>query len=194
MSYSASTQYLGLRLIDLKSTSWYSDMVENFQKIDNIAKNFMVQSRPGARTAIRVALQTGELVDAITIDPKNDGTLAITLGRLNGSDKVSIVGSFVHLSMGLNNQNTLGYGRTLRQFANYALDQDVSVYWDTRQNIKTYFRIPVGAGVPFEGSSFQLEAMRTYSNGQEVPNCLEFEATDANGNKRKFIIPTYERN
>jgi len=191
MAYNGLTPYLGLRLVTLHSDSWYADMTVNFSTIDNIAKNFMVQPRAGMRTGIRAMLKDGTLVDAVTVDPQRDGSLKIILGRIDGSDSVMVAGSFIFTSISIINQNITGFGKLLRIYADYPLNKDTKLTLNTRDSEEIELKTPHGeVGVPFIGSTYQLEYHRQWAGG-EVPYCLTFKTTK-DGVERTFLVPTYE--
>jgi len=193
MAYSGLTPYLGLRLITLKSDSWYSDMHVNLERIDRMGRNFRMQAKDGHRAGVAVALRDGTLVDVITIDPRADGSIRITLGRPNAADEVSIAGNFLFTSVTFLNRNQVGYARNLRLIADYPNNEDVSIALNPNQSVESMVTLPNAelVPVPYMGSSYQLEASRSHIDGK-VPFALTID-TMINGVKSEFVIPAYLR-
>lgn len=193
MAYSGLTPYLGLRLITLKSDSWYSDMHVNLEKIDRLGRNFKPQARDGHRAAMAVALRDGTLVDVITVDPRADGSIRITLGRPEAADTISIAGAFLFSSLHLNNQNPLGYAQVLQLIAAYPANHLSRLILNPNQATETVMQFPNKElePVPYLGSAYQLEASRSHIDGK-VPFALTIETT-VNGELSEFVIPAYLR-
>ena len=193
MSYSGLTPYLGLRLINLKSQSWYGDMHSNFERIDRLGRNYGIQPQDGYPMSIRVAMRDGTLAEAISFLPRTDGTLRITLGRPNQADSVQIAGSFLFTSVGITNQNALGSSRILRMYANYPANHHATITWNPNQATDTEVQFPNDELVPvaYEGSLFQLEANRSHIAGR-VPFALTI-VSKVGGEETEFVIPAYKR-
>jgi len=168
-------------------------MHANFERMDRLARNYGLQPQDGYPMAVRVAMRDGTLADAISFQPRSDGSLRITLGRPNAADSVSIAGSFLFTSVALTNQNPMGSTKALRLYADYPANQDADITLNPNQATDSTVTLPNDelVPVPYVGSMFQLEASRSHVEGK-IPFVLTIETT-LSGETTEFVIPAYKK-
>lgn len=197
------TPFLGLEYIPLNSRDWLDTYQRNLVRLDKLGKMLRTQLAAGKSSAIRAELANGSVVDAITIVPDPvEPRLTVYLGRQGKGDRIVIESSTLFSSVNLSNQNALApekicsVGATWYDEDGVAGDavQDVSVLFDTRNNLRTKVVFPPASATlvtrpnNYVGSTLQLET-DPGGDGTGTPH-LKFIVETTTGT-RTYIVPAY---